>query len=426
MSRLSKLTIQERLLMIFVAAFLFRATPIVYLEWTSPGWHSENINEIEFYYDDVARSIITGKGFVHSVNPRSADQPFKFTPGTPFHFVPPLYAWWLSLLYLLFGPNIFIAKLIQCFLDSAVCIFLYKLGRKAFDRDDIGLLAGGLYSVYPLAIATCTTLYYQIPLNLALCWLLLCVMSPINWWNGFRSGVAVGISALAKPVTLPLFVLLPIIKIAEGIKDKRILKSYWIWSLIFVIAAAVTVAPWTIRNYVVFHELIPIQHGGAVAFYQGSKEDYIDMDVTSLREKYGDFGLKADEYATAAVNNHVEHLQEKPLNYVRFLLKKFALTWYNTEGKTKNPYALLAQIPFLVFAIYGLVISLKTWLSFPRWYIPALVLYICAIQVVTFPLVRYTLAVMPLVMIMSAYGILSFQQLIFRRNRIDSPEAPHI
>ena len=91
------------LIIIFCLGITLRITPILYLELSSPGWHEKNINEIEFYYDDVARSLIAGKGFVHSVNPRPTGTPFSFTPGTPFSFVPPLYAWLLYIPYKLFG-----------------------------------------------------------------------------------------------------------------------------------------------------------------------------------------------------------------------------------------------------------------------------------------------------------------------------------
>ena len=50
------------ILWIFLLAFLLRAAPNIWLEWKEPGWHASNINEIEFYYDDVARSLILGEG----------------------------------------------------------------------------------------------------------------------------------------------------------------------------------------------------------------------------------------------------------------------------------------------------------------------------------------------------------------------------
>ncbi len=391
--------------LIFCFAIILRFIPIIYLEWKEPGWHEKNVNEVEFYYDDVARSLIAGKGFVHSVNPRSPDSPYKFKPGTPFHFVPPLYAWWLYLVYLVFGPNVFIAKILQSTLDAIVCLMLYSIGKRIFHDSKIGLFASLLYAIYPLAIVMCNTLYYQIPMNVIVCWMILCYMASITLRNGIWTGISVAASALAKPVTLPLIICMPIVRIVESWFKKSLLKPSFLWSISFIVAGSLTLAPWTIRNYMVFHKFVPVQHGGDVAFHQGSKEEYIDLDVNSLRKKYGDFGLKQDEINKAAISNHLMHFRSNPLDYLRFLGKKFLLSWFNTEGKQKNFYVLLVQIPFLAFALISLIFSLKFWLKTPNWYIPALVLYICGIQVVIFPLVRYTLVVMPLVMLMTASGL---------------------
>lgn len=392
------------LAVIFVSAFILRIIPIVYQEWRDPGWHSRNINEAEFYYDDVARSLIAGKGFVHAGNPRSSFQPFK--PGTPFHFVPPLYAWWLYLVYLVFGPNVFIAKILQSVIDASVCLLLYVLAKRIFLNERAALLPAALYSIYPLAIVTCSVLYYQIPMNLAICWLVICFMGPATIKNSIWSGIALGATALAKPITLPLVAIMPMVRIGESLRSKKMLKPSVVWSMGFILASVITLTPWTIRNYLVFHKFVPVQHGGDVAFHQGSKEEYIDVDVDSLREKYGFFGLKPDERTNEGINNHLIHLRSDPLDYLRFLGKKFLLTWYNTEGKKKNVYALIGQAPFLFFALISLLFSTTLWLRRPNWYIPAFVLYVCGIEVIIFPLARYTLAVMPLVMIITASGIM--------------------
>lgn len=397
---------QHLLILIFVLAFFLRAAPNIYLEWRQPGWHDNNINEMEFYYDDVARSLISGKGFVHSVNPRSEDSPYKFQPGTPFHFVPPLYAWWLGVVYFLFGPNVLIAKILQCLMDASVCLLLYKIGRIITDNR-VSLTAAFLYAIYPLAIYTSTRLYYQIPMNLALCWLILSFATPVTAKNGMWAGLALALSALAKPVTLPLIALLPVVRIFEAFyKKDHIKKDVIIWTIAFFMAVGLTLSPWTIRNYLVFHKLIPIQGGSGAPLIQGSKEEYIDLDVDTLRKKYGQsFGLRNDQFVEVALNNHLNHLKNAPLDYIRFLVKKSLLTWYNTEGKNKNFLTLLMQFPFLVFALFGFVASFKFWLKKPNWYIPALILYITGIQVVFFPLARYTLAVMPLVMLFTAFGL---------------------
>jgi 4-amino-4-deoxy-L-arabinose transferase-like glycosyltransferase len=393
------------ILLILLLAFLLRAAPNVWLEWREPGWHASHVNEIEFYYDDVARSLIVGEGFVHSVNPRSPDGPFHFVPGTAFHFVPPLYAWLLGFEYFVFGPNVFVAKLIHSALDSLVCLLVFLIGIRMFDRRT-ALMAAALYAVYPLAIVMSTRLYYQTLLNLMLCWIVLCMAGRVTVKNGVWTGIAVGLSALAKPVTLPLIALAPVVRILEGVTTSESRRPHVLWSVAFVMACTLTLLPWTIRNYMVFHRFIPVQSGAGPVLIQGSREAYLDLDVDTLRREYGaSFGTSPDTFAAIAFTNHWTHLISDPVDYSRFLVKKFFLAWYNTEGKENNFRALIVQLPFLVAALLGFVGLFRSWLRPPDYYVIGLILYISMLQVALIPLVRYTLAVMPLVMLPAAAGL---------------------
>jgi 4-amino-4-deoxy-L-arabinose transferase-like glycosyltransferase len=400
---------RQPVLLIFVLAFVLRAIPNVWLEWNEPGWHASNINEIEFYYDDVARSLIVGSGFVHSVNPRSPDAAFRFAPGTVFHFVPPLYAWVLAIEYFVFGPNVFVAKLVHSALDSIVCVLVFLIGIRLFDRRT-SLTAAALYAVYPLAIVMSTRLYYQVLLNLALCGIVLCFARRVTVKNGVWTGIAVGLSALAKPVTLPLILLAPAVRTFEGIREGASVKRHILWSVAFVTACTLTLAPWTVRNYIVFDRFIPVQSDTAAGYVllQGSRDAYIDLDVATLHQRYGDrLGVREEEYVSVAFNNHLSHLRSNPFDYARFLAKKFALAWYNTEGKSRNLAVLLIQLPFIAAALVGLVIVFPTWARPPGLYIVGLILFITGLQVPLFPLARYTLAVMPLVMLPVAVTVTS-------------------
>jgi hypothetical protein len=165
-------------------------------------------------------------------------------------------------------------------------------------------------------------------------------------------------------------------------------------------------APWTIRNYIVFDRFIPVQSGGGWVLLQGSKEAYIDVNVDDLRRQYGkDFAISPDQFASTALLNHRTRLVSDPIDYFRFLGKKFLLAWYNTEGKEKNSMALLVQLPFIMAALIGFVGLFPLWIRIPNWYVIGLILYISALQIALFPLVRYTLAVMPLVMLPAALAI---------------------
>jgi len=390
--------------MVFVLAVVLRATPIVFREVREPGWHARNLDNIGWYYDDVARSLIVGEGFVHSVNPRP-ECPWGFKPGTPFHFVPPLYAYWLGLVYFVFGPNLVLAKILQCFMDASVCLLLYVLARRVTGDRKTALLSALLYAVYPLSIYACQWLNYQKPLNLALVWIVLCLTAPVTWRNGMWTGLAVGVSALAKPVTLPLIALIPVVKGVECMWRKVSMKVCLLWCLVFVVVCLATLTPWTIRNYLVFDGFVPVQNGGGGPLFHGSKEKYVDLDVGTFAKKYKDeIDAARGNFARAAINNHLEHLRSAPLDYFRFLGKKFLLTWYNTESRTKNTPALIIQTPFLLLAILGLVCAARLWLKRGNWYVPGMVLYFGAVYTAFHPYIRYMVAVMPLVMVVAAVG----------------------
>ena len=144
--------------------------------------------------------------------------------------------------------------------------------------------------------------------------------------------------------------------------------------------------------------------GGPEAFFQGSKGEYIDMDVNTLRIKYKDDFLEENK-TKKAVRNHIELFNNSPFAYFKFLGKKFILTWYNTEGKEKNFKVILIQIPFLLLAILGMIVGFRAWMKRRNWLLFGFIFYICGIQVVIFPLVRYTLVIMPFVMILAGAGI---------------------
>ena len=125
--------------------------------------------------------------------------------------------------YFVFGPNVLLAKLVQCFLDAVVCLLIYRIGVRMLDPRT-ALIAAALYAIYPLAIFFGTRLYYQTLLNLALCWIILCMAAPVTVKNGMWAGIAVGVSALAKPVTLPLILVVPVIRML-GTMGRAALRS---------------------------------------------------------------------------------------------------------------------------------------------------------------------------------------------------------
>ena len=64
------------------------------------------------------------------------------------------YIWWLALLYLPFGPQVLVGRVVKCFMDSLTCIMLYNLGKRNFG-DSTGRIAAIFYMLIPNAWFYC-------------------------------------------------------------------------------------------------------------------------------------------------------------------------------------------------------------------------------------------------------------------------------
>ena len=130
-------------------------------------------------------------------------------PGPEALFRPPLYPVFLGTLYRLLGDDIVILKTVQATMGALSCLLVYAIGRLAFERRRIALLAG-------LLSAFCGTLvYYDLePLSASLEVFLLLLSLLTLLWAARRSGsgvltwmlvgVVIGLSALNRGGTLVL------------------------------------------------------------------------------------------------------------------------------------------------------------------------------------------------------------------------------
>jgi hypothetical protein len=138
---------------------------------------------------------------------------------------------------------------------TAVALFLW-LGRRIAPRS--AFLAGLLFGTNPYALVLVGVLNYSV---LHMFFLVVgCLFvdwatdPPWKEWRIAAAGAWWGLSALVRPVTLPLSLFLfPFFLLRSG-RDAR---RAFVGVLVFTAAAAVTVAPWTVRNYRLTGRFIP-------------------------------------------------------------------------------------------------------------------------------------------------------------------------
>ena len=206
-----------------------------------------------------------------------------------------------------------------------------------------------------------------------------------------------GMAILTRPVILLLPVWLCLFFfIALKFRKKA---GEWYKIGVFLLLAIVVILPWTLRNFLQFDSFIPVSGGLDSAL----NKSFVTYDYTQ-----GSVSLKPGE----------TNLQTAIL----FKLKNVYLFWNpGAEGEraqvlTKN-YSwannLILYYKVLFFFILGLAfLSLKFIKQKEIFLIWTIIIYFWALHVVLFPCPRYTLPVIPLVILLAFFTLNNFRSFL--------------
>jgi hypothetical protein len=200
--------------------------------------------------------------------------------------------------------------------------------------------------------------------------------------------------------------------------SKRVILGY----LGFCFCFALIIAPWTVRNYLVLKEIVPVATASGVLL-QGSREDFFTIDG-KIREypKYflelegrgisapspGAGPVLMDRYLfRAGLENYKIRAETDPLSFIPFMLLKFGRMWYATESGRNHPIILFANLPLYILAIVGVISLFRQRQAPPSiWILLFVIAYIAALHWISLPLFRYVLPIMPYVIVLASMGIL--------------------
>lgn len=204
-------------------------------------------------YDRHARSIAAGHGF-----PPTA----VAAGGGPSALRPPLYPYLLGLIYRVTGNSVMAGLIGQAVLGTAI-VALIALVCRGIWGDGAAALAAAIAAVYPPLIADGSTLLSE-PLFVALEMGAVAAAlhagrghSPLRWRA--LAGVLAGLAWLTRSTGLLL--LLPLAVGSMGQRPLQ-LRRRLLDPFVIVIAATVVIAPWTLRNALVMHAVIPVSDQG--------------------------------------------------------------------------------------------------------------------------------------------------------------------
>lgn len=278
-------------------------------------------------YDAIAWNIASGSGF-------------SMEPGVPTPVRAPGFPVFLAAVYLIFGHSPLAAALFQALLGGLCCLLVYDIAVK-FAGEREALLAAWLMALSPVPIA-----YTGLLLSETLFTLLL--LSSVALYArsdaGDRtallaaSGALLGLATLTRPTTIlfPGAVALALLIAGRG----RPVRKF----LIFALAFAAAILPWTARNHSRFGVLLPVATGGSTCLYATGVEaegGTYQQGFEQIAVKWREFSASAD--FTLALNpdirfdrelkkEGVQKIKEHPSTYLAVVLKRIPRYWLSSHS----------------------------------------------------------------------------------------------
>jgi 4-amino-4-deoxy-L-arabinose transferase-like glycosyltransferase len=213
----------------------------------------------------LARSIAQGHGFSSPL----------FGDTGPSAWLAPLYPGIIALFFSIFGiytkASAIAILSFQALVSALTCLPVFFIARRCFGPK-AALWSGWAWAFFPYAIYFPAERIWGTWLAtfLLACLFLMTLQlaesaTPGRW---LRYGLLWGVTALTEPVVLTVLFPLGLWAAFRQFKRKQLRPAGVVLSSL---AFFVVITPWLVRNYVVFHEFIPIRDGFGLSLILGTK-----------------------------------------------------------------------------------------------------------------------------------------------------------
>jgi hypothetical protein len=331
-------------------------------------------------------------------------------------FHPPLYPYFIGVLSLLGG--LFAVKVAQAVLASLLVPAVASVGALVFDRKT-GIVAAALAAFYPELVWFAAHFWVE------------ALFTVVLWWGFERlvaadvrsstrvaavAGLLFGVSILARETAL-YFVPLAALWLGARADDRGRARAR---GAAFLLAAALTVAPWTLRNWIVYGAFVPVSTAGALNLWQGNTR----LSRQEVYEQYWAVHGRIEKYRFARAEGLKAIAERQPTWLFEKLGQEMPNFWEadsqalvhivrGAYGPIRPVLAVSVVAVFLLafFAcLAGLVFGLA---ALPLKRGPLLLVgflaYYNLIHVATHGYARYRLPVMPAVFLLAAFAGSAFR-----------------
>ncbi|MDO8619173.1 MAG: glycosyltransferase family 39 protein [Candidatus Daviesbacteria bacterium] len=215
----------------------------------------------EGLYNFAALNLVSHNKFVIT----KADEP-RIWKDEIYGIKPPLYPFFLALVYKVFGPNFEMAKIVQILLSALTGFLVYLIGKEIVSKK-IGIVALIIYSFYlETAYLSVLLLSENIYWLLSALYIYLLIRMRVASSNfGVLLGIITGMLILINPPSLTLVIPVIIWYLWKNFNFRTIANT-----VAMLVFCFLTVLPWNIRNYQIYGQPVFIYTDGGINMWMGN------------------------------------------------------------------------------------------------------------------------------------------------------------
>jgi hypothetical protein len=362
---------------------------------------------------NTALALSQGKGFSNL---------FRQNTG-PTAWLPPIYPFLLSIIFRIFGVftfHSFVAAVLLNALFSATVTFpLFSFAQRIAGRH-VAVASAWLWVFLPAGVIMPFEWIWDTSLSVLLAttllWTTLRSAQSPRLWLWLTYGALWGVTVLTNP---SLGIVLPFLLFWAVRHARTQVEVSWRAPIFASALIIVCCLPWTLRNYLTFHRVIPIRSSLPFELWIGNNDIFDEHAIGGLRRitrfeetrHYSQVG----ENAYLDEKSHLANsfIQKKPSLFLRLTARRIVATWTGTEhplADFRRADSLLVRIIILcnlilslgTFLGIALLVRSKSSFAFPIAVFPLLY---PLIYYVTHTSLRYRHPIDPLLAFLTAFAV---------------------
>ena len=241
-------------LILLILVFIIRL--IFYFEF-----NNNYIGSDETAFHNIAKHLVAGEGFIYT----KQDNPRLWTD-IVYGSKPPLYPYFLATIYKFFGINPSAAMFFQIFISTATGLLIYLISLKCFSKK-VAIISLIFFALFWETAILPITLWAENLYWLLLSFLIYLLVSYRNqkFWYATLCGITLGLLSLERPPSISLF-----LPIALWLLLRKITKEKLVFLFVFLLFSLLTITPWILRNYSIYHQFAYVYTDGYVNLWMGN------------------------------------------------------------------------------------------------------------------------------------------------------------